>query len=624
MTSIAPRTLLTDFALANPLYANASITVYEADGSTWQPTTTLASLYTGPSGTAEHGNPLLLDGDGKYRAAVYVDRAVISRVTGAAVPAHDTGVIGLQPAFRGAWAASTDYNIAEIVRDGAASSDTGRLYIAATTHTSSSNFAADLVAGSWTLYLDASTPVDYDDTIVSLPTGFFFEDEGARVHRLSDRLFLGAATANDGSTLGGGSTPDWFSAGSGVSAGLAWVAYLSTVALVSPNGTVGFSAASRASDVPGDLGTHQISIPFVGIGIMDRTGSGPPYWTSYGAYFEGRIEPVSASIGTVIGVEIDAINFGGAVGESTPWRMQTLGGATALWLASGGDPANHGRTIGPAQMALGIVDNGETFESGIVISRTAIEGTDGSLGFGAAINLATRHILGWYAEGGGNGQRVSYITSTNTVPGHSLQFQDGATLFLSAAGKIDLAIGNVANSVNGMGLVPATAGNSPYIETFGDDAAPNLDFKPQGAGNARLFAQNFLFMADDGNQLAYVQAQVSANTYEQGLIFADGGPFFYGRGSTIVGFGMVASAVNRLSLSNSATGNAVSITAQGTDSDIDILLDPAGSAGTLKLAVPTATSANIGGASALPGAPAAYLIVKDGAGTSLAVAAWNI
>lgn len=622
MTAIAARTLLKDFSLANPLYADALVSVFVVDTSTWQATTTLATLYRTATGTAHHENPLRLDGAGKWTAPVYVDSAVIVRVGGASITTHETGITLAPQAFRGEWAPGEDYIVTDIIRDGAASGGSNRLYIAAVGHTAGATFAADLTAGKWVLYVDASTPVDYDDTIVSTATGFFFEDEGARVHRINDRLFIGAATANDGSSLGGGATPDWFSAGTGVSAGLGWVSYLSTVALVSANGTVGYSAASRASDVPSGLGTHQISIPFVGIGIMDRTGTGPPYWTSYGAYLEGRIESVSSAIGTVIGLEIDAINFGGAVAESTPWRRQTTGGATALWLASGGDPVNHGRAINPAQLAIGVVNNGETFMAGLVFANDAIEGTDGTTGFGPAISLSTRHILGWYAEGAGNGERVSYITSTNTVAGHSLQFQDGGTLLLGAGGAIDFSVSNVASAVNGIGVVPAVAAGHPYIETFGSDAAPNLDIKPKGAGNMRLFASTLLFMADDGNQLAYTRSEVSANTYEQGLVFADAGPFLYGRGGIVASFAMVATGINRLSFGNSTAGNAVSISALG-ETNIDILLDPAGTTGTLRLAVPTATSASIGSASALPGVPATYLIVKDGAGTSLKIPAWN-
>lgn len=623
MTSIAARTLLTDFQLANPLYANGSVRVLVADTETWLASSTLATLYKTPAGTETHSNPVGLDGDGKFPLPVYVDVPVVLRVSAAQVRPHDTPPQGIQATFRGEWAADETYGIADIVRDGRFSDGTNKLYIAAVAHVSAAPFSADLVAGKWVLYVDSSTPVDYDDTIVAAATGFFFEDDGARVHRLNDRMFIGAVTANDGSSLGGGSSPDWFSAGTGISAGLSWVPYLSTVALVSANGTVGFSAASRASDVPSGLGTSQISIPFVGIAIMDRAGGGPPYWTAYGAYFEARMEPVAATTGTVIGIEIDAINFGSAAGAPTPSRMQTLGGTTALWLASGGDPSNHGRSIAPAQLAIGIVPNDETFEVGIAFHAEAIEGTDGTSGFGPAIRMATRHLIDWWKPGGSPsyGERVSFITSTNTVPGHSLQFQDNATLFVSAGGVIDFALANVASSVNGIGIVPAATGGTPYIESIGET---NLDLKlwPKGTGNLALWCERVIFYNDSGHQMAGVLHSVTDDDYFNSLEFADGGPFFYGRGAIIAGFGQVANAVSHLSFSNAASGDPLSIVAQGSG-DIDILLDPGGSNGTLRLALPNQTTATIGGASALPGVPAGYFKVKDTGGTSRVIPYWN-
>lgn len=101
MTAIAARTLLNDFSLANPLYADASVSVFVVNSSTWATTTTLATLYKTPTGTEEHGNPLKLDGDGKWPTPVYVDAAVIMRVTGAAVPAHDTAIVSPSSAYVG-------------------------------------------------------------------------------------------------------------------------------------------------------------------------------------------------------------------------------------------------------------------------------------------------------------------------------------------------------------------------------------------------------------------------------------------------------------------------------------------------------------------------------------------
>ena len=625
MTTIAPRVFLSHFALANPLYAEARLYAYVADVSTGRATTTLATLYRAPTGTEEEANPFRLDGDGKLTRPVYVDGPVVVRAHPVgSTPVHDTGALALGGVFRNEWVPEQDYAIGDTVRDGRFSENSNRLYIAAVAHRSGSNFTSDVAASRWRLYVDASQPVDYDDTILSAPTGYFFEADGARVHRLNDRLLLGAATAADGSTLGGGVGADWFSAGTGISAGLSWVTYLSTVALVTQNGTIGFSAASRASDVPSGLGTRQISIPFVGIAIMDRTGGGPPYWTSYGAYFEARMEPVAASTGTVIGIEIDAINFGVAAGEPTPSRLQTLGGATALWLASGGDPANHGRSIGPAQLAIGIVPNGETFEAGIVFHAEAIEGTDGTTGFGPAIRMATRHLIDWWAPGTGPtyGERTTFITSTATGPVASLQFQDGGTILVTPGGKMTFGVTNVADAVNGLGVVPAVLGETPYFEAFGDNSNVPIRFKPKGTGDVQVVAPYLLFYSAVGNQLSGLVNNVTDTTRFNTLQFNDDGQFFYGRGGIVVAFGMVANPTSYLAISNAAAGNALSIAATGTG-DIDILLDPLGSNGTLKLGVPTASSASVGGATALPGQPAGYFVLKDAGGATAKVPYWN-
>lgn len=156
--SIAPRVLLTDFALANPLYAEALISVYAADLETWTASTTLATLYKAPTGTAEHANPLRLDGDGKWPTPAYVDTSVICRVTGAAVPSHDTGVISPPAAilFQGDWAVGEEYNLGDVVRDGAAGANTGALYASASWHTASSSWSTDLADERWQLFLAAT------------------------------------------------------------------------------------------------------------------------------------------------------------------------------------------------------------------------------------------------------------------------------------------------------------------------------------------------------------------------------------------------------------------------------------------------------------------------------------
>jgi len=148
--------LLSEFNLANPLYALARVWVYEVDTSDWTITTTLAPVYQGPLGAGRWGNPLTLDSDGKWWRPAFVDRPVILRITNAQVPSHDTGITGLQSTFMGDWAEGETYLPGQIARDGAAGSDTGNLYACQENHTAAA-WVADLTAERWVLYLEAGT-----------------------------------------------------------------------------------------------------------------------------------------------------------------------------------------------------------------------------------------------------------------------------------------------------------------------------------------------------------------------------------------------------------------------------------------------------------------------------------
>jgi hypothetical protein len=154
--AIAQRVLLADFALANPLYANARVWVYAAAVNTGTATTSLATLYRAPTGTDEEANPFTLDSQGKLQRPVYVDVPVVARVTDALVPVHDTGVIGLISRFREEWEAAVIYQVGDIIRDGAAGVNTGYLYICAEAHTAGV-WDDDLAAAKWVLYLQGGS-----------------------------------------------------------------------------------------------------------------------------------------------------------------------------------------------------------------------------------------------------------------------------------------------------------------------------------------------------------------------------------------------------------------------------------------------------------------------------------
>lgn len=142
---MARRTLLSDYALANPLYIGGTLTFYTIDAAGVK-TATLATLYANETGTTpsdQLSNPQVLDSDGKLLQPTYFEDGMIGEVTGAAVASHDTGIIYPVGNYRGAWATATLYYPGDIVLAGAAADSTNDLYIIEGRHTSGV-FATDL------------------------------------------------------------------------------------------------------------------------------------------------------------------------------------------------------------------------------------------------------------------------------------------------------------------------------------------------------------------------------------------------------------------------------------------------------------------------------------------------
>jgi hypothetical protein len=144
------RATIPDFQLANPLYVSAEVAFYTVDVNGVK-TTTLATLYTNPTGVQQASNPQTLDSEGKFIAPVYIDAPVIGEVTGSTVGSHDTGVIApLRGAWRGDWTTGTVYNSGDLIRDPA----TFNLYAATADYTAGASVAADVSGSKLELVFD--------------------------------------------------------------------------------------------------------------------------------------------------------------------------------------------------------------------------------------------------------------------------------------------------------------------------------------------------------------------------------------------------------------------------------------------------------------------------------------
>jgi hypothetical protein len=312
-------------------------------------------------------------------------------------------------------------------------------------------------------------PIGVDLGAQQLPTGHFFANDGARINRLADRLFVGAAVMNDGRRPN--VAKDWLSAEMG------WPVFTAQFAVVSPVGQVAITGATRTSDLDiAGLGSSE-QPAIVGIGYQDRMDG--LMSAAYGFYGEGVVK--AGASGTAFGQELDAISFNIITTIPTPFRTLVGKSATAQWLASGG-----GRTgVHDAWLALGIKANGAAFMAGITFDADSLTGRGASTGEGAAINLATRHLVQWWADDGAGGAVASHITSRVSAAAHAtgLEFWDDTVAILGGGGRSIAAVSAGGSTpVNYLVLQANNAGTAARLIAGGSDTDVNLALWPKGAG----------------------------------------------------------------------------------------------------------------------------------------------
>lgn len=289
----------------------------------------------------------------------------------------------------------------------------------------------------------------------------------AKVHRMNDRMFLGAATKNDGKITSAinSDNKDWLEQIRGSTMNNTQLGVISTI------GQCAILGASRTSDfgAEGSMGC----IGLQGWAINDNTTH---LQTAYGAYLEVRR---NVGAGRTHGFELDVVNYGSAV-SIQPYDMFQQGLTVGGWIASGGEIATT-----RASAALAIINNGSTWEKGIVFHSIALEGSNGITGAGVAIEMAKGHVVRWMFGSGSQGASVASSVS-NSAAEQSLQFSDLGTLIRNSESKSMLQV-EVSNTfVNGILVSPSNPGFGVSLSAQGDDA--NIDFRitPKGTGRFHL------------------------------------------------------------------------------------------------------------------------------------------
>ncbi|MER9166207.1 collagen-like protein [Mesorhizobium australicum] len=354
-------------------------------------------------------------------------------------------------------------------------------------------------------------------------TGGFWADLGSpRIHRQTDRVFLGAAVTNDGKLIN--TTADWLSTAMKVGRNAGFqTTNVAQFATLSSIGQIAILGGTRASDIGQTTGT--IAGAFFAVNDQAAFDSGV-----YGLYVEAHRE--ATAIGTAQVYEGDIINKGSVV-SINPYAMFASGITSNLSVASGGEFT--GATN--ASVAIGIVNNGARYDKGIVFHATALNGTDGTgTGTGIAIQMARGQKVQWARQ---NGTLAADIFSdvTNGGPYQLVTFTDLGLLYRNTNAKNLLRVDAADNFVNGFALFPKVTGASPLFQAVGDDTNVGLGIATQGTGALSFYTNT---------------------SAEQ------------------VRIPHVATVVNFLSLTGAATTGAPGVRVGGTDTNIPLIVSSKG------------------------------------------------
>lgn len=301
--------------------------------------------------------------------------------------------------------------------------------------------------------------------------------DGANINRLHDRVFVGEASRGfAGNTLvAGGDVGDSSFSGDDTPS---YIAYNSTLNVIAGPSQYAIGASAKGSDLAG------AGVIGVGSAIVNDKPSGR------GWCFIGEIQHEDGAFVTN-GMEIAAKNKSTDNFTYRPYSASF--GVFGTRYVAGGDNAFGGNAVNPSTAAVIVIKNetsGFGWNSGIVFSSDSLEGTDGSAtstGEAAAITMARKHNIEWYAPDGGRG---AWITSNVTDSTNNIkqQFINNGANFIGSNGRQLVRFEHTSNAVNYLKMANSATGLGPALSSEGDDANIDLRLTPKGSGLLRFGA----------------------------------------------------------------------------------------------------------------------------------------
>ena len=307
-------------------------------------------------------------------------------------------------------------------------------------------------------------------------TAHFWAQDGAKISRVNDRLFVGPATKNDGAYPN--VSQDWLQAffASAVGGSEVGPTIGATMSVLSINGQFGFVAGTRTSDNPTPNSNNTIGIS--SFAINDNTTVQNNVWAFYG---EARRLAGTGMANLTMSCELDVSNQGAYVAAGPYGQMP--GGTIALQLGSGCGIATLPGTQ-DTTAAISIQGNPTKFSAGIVFAANAIHGTDGTTGTGDAIAFAKGHSIVW-SEPSGNQTSAISCNVTSFANATDVVFQDaGFTVSQTSNGIPLLIVAPVANAANWVSINAAPVGGKVGVIAGGADTTIDLVLHAKGAAGA--------------------------------------------------------------------------------------------------------------------------------------------
>lgn len=295
-------------------------------------------------------------------------------------------------------------------------------------------------------------------------TGQMFQNNGAVIHRLQDRLFLGLATVNDGNF--NNVTKDWLSTlETGWGNAQSYPMFSMLNSLTNNNILSGYGILGGAQTL--NLGASGAAIGTQGHGICNQASNTASCWGFY-----GEAHRVVTGSGSAYGFEVDPVAHVASQTSSPNLQGNVVGGQYGC----GG--AYTGFTQFTCSAAMQVTANGSTFQTGLNVMRGSITGTND------AIQLPTGNGISFTNAAGNIGGRI-LGTFTGAVTAN-LTFDVNGLQVSSANGANIAYFFQNNNAVNYLAVIPGNTGVGVGLNANGTDTNINLTLSPKGTGTVAI------------------------------------------------------------------------------------------------------------------------------------------